>query len=46
MLQLNLKGRLIPDYIEATDTIEYDIEKYFDLDEILRLMNVIDFPAW
>ena len=32
---LNFYGRLIPNYIWSSDRIEYRIEKYIDLEEIM-----------
>lgn len=45
-MNLNYEGRLFPRYEAQTDEIDYRMEKYVYLPEVLDLLRTIDFTSW
>jgi len=37
---------MVPEYNAFADTIDYRIEKYLDLDELIELLQDIDTASW
>lgn len=50
LLQLNLKVKLLPEYVPGTKkilpTIKYKTTKYFDLDAVLKTLKDMDLATW
>jgi len=42
ILYLNFEGKLVPTYDSVKDEINYKMEKYFDLEEIMGILKQID----
>ena len=45
-MNLNYEGRLFPRYDAQTGEIDYRMEKYIYLPELLDLIREIDFTTW
>lgn len=46
LLNLNYEGRLFPRYDAQSDEIDYRMEKYVYLPELLDIIREIDFTSW